>query len=814
MNAPRIAAPTTWFAPRPTFLAVLAYIGGRWALRQLGVEVPSALFLSFALLAFAAALVFRERRSACAPLWVLAFALAGAAQESQLSRNRRDTVAAFAAISESAMRFATVEGIVSERPRRTAAGGWMLFLEPGATVASAGASVTIATSMPASAPPGTAGEELLTTYEAGDRIALRARVYTAPQRSDLPATDRWMRSRNAVTRARVTQVPQPADGSARDALGTLRARSNRWNEHAEIAFRDALTPRGAALLGALVLGRTERLDDTQRDAYARTGLIHLFSISGFHTMVIGALTLGALRRLGLRGIHTVALFGAGLALFAFAAGLGAPVLRASLLLAAAAVGDLLRRPVDALAALSSIALAFLLLDPALLDRIDFQLSYLGAAAMVAMTPLRFELREALGPRLGWGFLGQRALDFVDVFALSAAIQLIAAPMLAEHFGMISIVAPLANAVLAAPAAILVAAGVLLGTIAAPFPEVAMALLVPLDYPLRGFDWAVRTLGAPRGSALHCAPWAPATIGLWYAILLTAPVWLSRRERHRSRPFTILAPVLGLAALLAWTPLFRREPSLTIWFLDVGQGDAIVLRARDGTAALVDAGRDESSALRMLEQLGIDRLAFVVATHADADHIGGMTEVLRELPVGTFVTGGSTSGSAVFADLLGALAAGNAETVTLRRGDALRFGNPPIRVAVLHPTAAFISEDLSRNDASLVLRVETPEGASALLTGDAEELAENDLLRAELPLAAQLLKAGHHGSRSSTTAPFLDAVAPRIAIISAGRGNSYGHPAPRVLADLAARNIAVWRTDQQGTIRARAEGAAWLLDAAR
>ena len=266
---------------------------------------------------------------------------------------------------------------------------------------------------------------------------------------------------------------------------------------------------------------------------------------------------------------------------------------------------------------------------------------------------------------------------------------------------------------------------------------------------------------------------------------------SRLNRFPGQP---RAPGFVLLAALIATP-HTLLAELKVHFIDVGQGDAILLEAPAGNV-LVDAGEPNGSARTFLEDRDIDRLDLAVATHAHFDHIGGFLEILPEVVTEHVWYNGqvhTTQAFEAFADILIELDATYHEPA---RGEAAEFGD--LRVEVLHPTGSAADYDGHLHDESIVLRAVYREVA-VLLTGDAEVLVEEELIGAGMDLRADVLKLGHHGSRTSTSADFVEAVGPALAIYQAGADNRYGHPHEEPLRVLDAAGVEVFGTGAHGTV---------------
>jgi len=284
-------------------------------------------------------------------------------------------------------------------------------------------------------------------------------------------------------------------------------------------------------------------------------------------------------------------------------------------------------------------------------------------------------------------------------------------------------------------------------------------------------------------------------------------------KSRNRGLTALLVLASLAALVLLVSRGLPDGRLHVWFLDVGQGDAILIRTPDGHKVLVDGG---PSPVVLLEQLGEllpfwdRRLDLVVLTHPDQDHSGGLTEVAERYLISRVLCTADAADGGNAQAWIGLLRQRAVPLVLARRGQTLSLGD--VKMEVLHPTgapAAGAAEDGNNN--SIVLRLDFGLN-SVLLTGDAEQAAEMDMLAGGVPLAAGVLKVGHHGSARSTTAAFLEGVNPQVAVIQVGSDNEYGQPNAQTLKRL--RSIRVLRTDRHGRIEVIGDGSRLWIDTER
>lgn len=292
----------------------------------------------------------------------------------------------------------------------------------------------------------------------------------------------------------------------------------------------------------------------------------------------------------------------------------------------------------------------------------------------------------------------------------------------------------------------------------------------------------------------------------------------RRRRSRRLPVSFFIITLAALAVFIWVaPPWQGQPTaglsgsqLLIAVLDVGQADSIFVRSSSGRSMLVDAGNEKADVERVilpyLRNRGVSSLDYLVLTHPDQDHVGGMPALLDSFPVATFVDPvhpGETNQA--YLQSLQRVQTKNIKAAKARRGQTGIDLGPDTTVQMLAPEDPLLTDTKSFNNSnSVVLRV-TLGSVSALLTGDIEQEAEERILGHRDNIRSQILKVGHHGSRYASSDPFLDAIQPEVALISAGKNNSYGHPHSQLLQRLERRQVKIFRTDAHGTIEVTTDG---------
>ncbi len=429
----------------------------------------------------------------------------------------------------------------------------------------------------------------------------------------------------------------------------------------------------------------------------------------------------------------------------------------------------------------------------------FQLSFAATAGIVYLAaPARAAL-ERLGcpPRLA------------AAVGVSAAAQCAVLPVMAAHFNQLSLIGPAANLVVVPLAGAATTAG-LFALAAAALSDVAGSLGLHLAWALALLlRIAVWLAAAVPWALVHVPAPGPPAMALWGLAAALAAI-VGTRPAHRA---ALLATAAGVVVALA-PHLAPHDGRLRVTFLDVGQGDAILVEVPGGPSLLVDGGPGGSARFDVGERVvapflwnrGYQRLDVVAATHADSDHSGGLAAVFRRFTVGEVWENGRWGIG--HEDVVTALARARAPRRVVTAGARMWLGDA--LVTVLNPSSGPGEESLTgENDQSLVLRLDW-RGVALLLTGDLTAGGEERLIEARAPLAATVLKVAHHGSRTSTAEAFVGASGPRFAVVSVGARNPFRHPGPEVLARLSDAGARVYRTDRDGAVLVETDGASlWV-----
>ena len=537
----------------------------------------------------------------------------------------------------------------------------------------------------------------------------------------------------------------------------------------------------AGLLPGLVAGDTGALTDAVREDFRVAGLTHLTAVSGANVSIVLGAVLLLVRTVGIGPRSGTALATMALVVFVVVVRPSASVVRAAAMGSIGLLAFVTGRERQALPALCAAVGVLLVLMPDLAVDVGFALSVSATAALiVAAPPVVVRL-----VRRGW------PRPVAEITAVSLVAFAVTAPLVAAMSGTVSVVAVAANVLVAPVLPPLTVLGTLVAVTASVVPW-AGEVLARGTGPLLWWLVTVADRAAAMPSAELEVPDGPT--GALVAAVLVAGAWLLTRHR-RAR---IVALVVAVAVAAVWLPVRASRPGWPgeEWVLvacDVGQGDALVLSAGDGRAVVVDAGPDPEPIDRCLRRLRIREVALLVLSHLHADHAGGIRGVFEGRPVGAVVIGSDAAGSEDGARTLRPASESGVTVREVPAGATLRTGELELRV--IGPVES--GGGRSENDNSLVLTIDTPVGR-ILLPGDAEEAALDALLRSDADVRADVLKVPHHGSRT-TPERFLKAVRPRIAVISAGRDNLFGHPHPGILSILAESGARVLRTDLHGDV---------------
>lgn len=602
----------------------------------------------------------------------------------------------------------------------------------------------------------------------------------------------------------------------------------------------------AAMLGAMLFGDRTRLSESLTQPFARTGTFHLIVVSGLQITLLAAALMLLLRKLRVADGYAVAITLPLITAYALLTGFALPVERALLMTAAFLLALCVARRASSLNALGIAAVVVLAIDPRTLFGVSFQMTFLVLLAIVGVAmPLRertfaprsralqklerVELDVALLPRLAafrvhlrliqeiFSALTNRRLHRVPVWAVriffwmcdvllfGLTIELCMVLPMAVYFHRATLLALPANVfsfpllvVMLLASSVFFLALLVNAWVAMPFAAVAAVVL-------HAVRWIVNIFGRTR---FDIRVPSPAELAIAISCLAIAFACWALRERSRWLALAGALAMLLAPCVMLWPepPLFHRG-LLEVTAIDVGQGDSLLVISPEGKTLLVDAGGPvgnmrsvsgwdigEEVVAPYLWSRRIRHLDAMLLTHAHSDHMGGMPAVMRDFHPRELWLGVEPRDSPEMRALLVQARTQGVKVRWFRAGDKFHWSD--LNASVLSPEPGYSNPGAPVNDDSLVVRLQDGK-ASVLLEGDAERPSEEAMLAHGYVTPVTLLKVGHHGSNTSSIAPFLAAAQPRDAVISVGRHNTFGHPRIEVLQRLEDDNIKVFRTDREG-----------------
>ena len=613
----------------------------------------------------------------------------------------------------------------------------------------------------------------------GSQISAKGRVQQAPWTSQIVAVFRP--DGNLI----VIAQPGPIDATITAVRSGLRE-----------SLR-AVPVRSASLVAGLAIGDESAQPSDLADQMRVSGLAHLTAVSGGNiAILLGAIILVA--RLWALPMWVRSVAGAvGVIAYVLVVGPEPSVLRAAGMGTVAVLAIVVGGPRRGLPALAATVVVLLVLAPSLAISLGFALSVAATAGLLVIAPvLRTRLRSWCA-RMSGGRARPVTEAIADAIALTASAQIATAPLIASLGNGLSLVAIPAN-LLAAPAVAPVTLLGLLAAVSAPWLPPLGAIFAHLAAPAAGWiAWWAQTLGGLPAATL---PWPGGAVGVIWLLVCVGliGVVVAQGRKHGWPLRTLGVAAMAIIAVVAIRPPDRAGWPPPQWIAvacDVGQGDGVVISVSQSAAIVVDAGPDPDAIDRCLSELGVDHVVALVLTHFHVDHVGGTPGVLRGRRVDNIVVSPlrEPPEQADQVDEWGSAA--DVLVTTTTAGEIRSFGSD-VRWRVLWPQR-LINAGSMANNASIVLAVEA-QGVDLLLLGDVEPEAQVALRSQPLAQSVDVVKVAHHGSRYQD--PRLPAWSGgRVALISVGADNGYGHPADETLAAWAAHAGAVYRTDQHGDV---------------
>jgi competence protein ComEC len=586
-----------------------------------------------------------------------------------------------------------------------------------------------------------------------------------------------------------------------------------FSERMKNNFYYILPDQEAGIVIAMVLGDRNGLNERIKDLFQKSGMIHILAISGLHISLLGISLFFLLKRCHMPIKWSAVLSVLFLIIYAYMTGSSISTVRAVMMVSIVLGGYIVGRSYDIFSALVCAALSLLSINPLYLLDTGFQLSFSAVLGITLLTPCLENIMNKKKEEKTKGIIMLRKIR--TPLCVSIAAYISTAPIIAFYYYELPMFSVFVNLLVVPLLSILVPLAVASGLLG--FINIFLSKMVV------GLVFFILKIYEKIGELVELLPYHSILIGRpsWFAMGMFCSIllyfitfskikdWIKILNKQLRGKWTINYKwvhytVVGFLSFLIFVNVLKVDRNLVLTFLDVGQGDAIYMKAPNGVSFLIDGGgsRYENIGTRrllpFLKYHGVKKVDYMFFTHGDADHVLGLLELFDYIEVGHLFLPYVEEEDELYSQMVQAAIENNVPMTILSKGSNLQLG--ALNLECLHPQKNMLVKN--KNDYSLVLSL-TYGHFSALLTGDIEK--EQEFLISEEVEAYQMIKVPHHGSKTSSTDILLKKVQPKIAIISSGKNNSYGHPHEEVIDRYKSYDTIIYNTANDGAIRITTDG---------
>jgi len=664
-------------------------------------------------------------------------------------------------------------------------------------------------------------------YQYGDILQIQGEIQTPPQLDDFDYKG-YLEHQGIYSTAYYPQIELTDGGRGFAPLAWIYNLRNKMSGN----LAEILPEPQAGLAQGILLGLRGNIPDDLNTDFARSGTSHLLAISGFNLAVMAGIMLAVgVRLFGRKRFLYVWLALGAVWFYTIITGLNPPVVRGAIMASVFLLAEFLGRQRSGAAALFLTAAIMVGINPYILGDASFQLSVTAMAGLIFINPIfsgigRKVITEKSGEK---GFFTSLINLIADSFSVTLAAIIMVWPLIAYYFGIFSLAGPLATLLLTPVQPLIMVIGMLAALVGLALTVAAQVfgwLLWPfLSYMIL----VVQGLGSPAISTVQITWITPLFLVIYYLALAAALLAYGRRQNIKSLisggaglmktgvnldfglsggAKLIVIPAVLLAVLTTFTAFTMPDDNLRVSFLDVGEGDAVLVQ-KGSTQVLIDGGPSpQAITLALSKQMPFwDRtIDLVILTHPHQDHLAGLVEVLRRYKVAKVMYAAVDYESPGYDEWKNIIKEKGIESVTANPGRQVTLGEGTL-IEVLNPPEQYMAgteSDIDNNSVAVLIK----DGEiSFLLTGDTMKEAEWELIRDRADIACTVLKVAHHGSDTSSSLEFLHVANPQIAVISCGAGNKFGHPYEIIMERLGEMvgDTNIYRTDLLGTIDFTTDG---------
>jgi competence protein ComEC len=654
------------------------------------------------------------------------------------------------------------------------------------------------------------------SYDYGDELLVKGKLETPQALGDFDYPG-YLANQGIYSTMLAPKIEVTGTGKGFRPLAWVYSLRDRLSQ----AMAETMPEPQASLAQGMILGIRGNITPELQDSFIRSGTMHILVISGSQfNIVAGILVATGIWLFGKRRYYYIWLALAAIWIYALLTGLSPPVIRSAIMVSLFLCADLLGRQKSAMTAIGFAAAVMAAITPRILGDASFQLTFMSTIGMVFVAPrLQAWGRKVVANRMGEeGFLVKTVNWISDSLFVTLGVTIVIWPLLVYYFGLFSVVSPLATLLVLPALPYLIFSG----TLAA----VVSVFAVSIGHIIGWLAWLSASWMLVIINGFANISWSSVNVGainpawVWaYFALLAAILWLVPNRKAIALSFNrassalnrvpkkwIVSPLLVIAVLTTLTAFNMPDNRLHVSFLDVGQGDAILIQTPDHQDILVDGGPSAQAISAELSQhmpFWDRTIELVVLTHPHDDHLTGLLEVLQRYKVQQVLYLDTVYDTPPEQEWLNLIKEKGIKATPAKAGQVINLGTKETTIEVINPAPG---SAVPAMDNGVVLRL-SDGTVSFLLTSDISTDSELDLITRRADLTSTVLKVAHHGSDYSSSADFLAVVDPQVAVISVGADNKFGHPGADTMQRLTDTVGAdkIYRTDKNGTVEFTTDG---------